>query len=419
MNHFEATPSSSARSSDADFDVLVVGAGLSGALFAHEAAREGRAVALIEREELPRLRAYGWLPVSVASALESAGLGELCAARYLASPALRLLCARTGRSRVFAFDERASPAKPLSALHVSRADFDLMLARRAKERGATVFTRTRALEAIASSDGFSLSVLGPDGSTHEIKGRFLVDATGEARWYSARVSTPSEREGLDGAVMETHLAFAAPSAGAPAGAADLVSFAHGALWMLPLRGGVHALGAAVTATWAAQRKPAEGPEEFFDRTVRDASLLRTALSRAQRLHDVWSRVPVATRVERRGDARWIAVGAAGGTVDPLLGMDAALAALSVREGLAVLRARLDRGEGEEQIARTRYQQAMEEAEARCASVARSIYEGRFADALLATDLSRADRAAIRAILRCELDGEGGAAAEAFIAERLR
>jgi hypothetical protein len=53
------------------------------------------------------------------------------------------------------------------------------------------------------------------------------------------------------------------------------------------------------------------------------------------------------------------------------------------------------------------------------SIARSIYEGRFADALLATDLSRADRAAIRAILRCEFDGDGGAAAEAFIAERLR
>lgn len=305
-------------------------------------------------------------------------------ARYLASTSMRVLCARTGQSRVFAYDERTEPVRPVSALHVARADFDLVLARRAREHGAAVWTATRVGDPELRDDHYAVATRGADGKTHEIKTRFVIDASGEARWMSARASTPSEREGLDGTVMETHVAYAQPSAGgAPAGAADLVSFAHGALWMLPMRGGVHAIGAAVSAPWAAQRKAAEGPEEFFDRTVRDATILRGALSRSQRLHGVDTRVPVATKVERRAGPRWIAVGAAGGTVDPVLGMDSALAMLSVREGLAVVRAVLDsddRGDSVELSARARFEEAMDEAEAHCERVARAVYRGALADA---------------------------------------
>ncbi len=402
------------------FDVVVVGAGLAGAFAAHELAREGRRVALIEREEFARHRPYGWAPAYVASALGDAGLSAVMEARYLASTSMRVLCARTGRSRVFAYDERTEPVRPVSALHVARADFDLVLARRAREHGAAVWTATRVGDPELRDDHYAVATRGADGKTHEIKTRFVIDASGEARWMSARASTPSEREGLDGTVMETHVAYAQPSAGAPAGAADLVSFAHGALWMLPMRGGVHAIGAAVSAPWAAQRKAAEGPEEFFDRTVRDATILRGALSRSQRLHGVDTRVPVATKVERRAGPRWIAVGAAGGTVDPVLGMDSALAMLSVREGLAVVRAVLDsddRGDSVELSARARFEEAMDEAEAHCERVARAVYRGALADALLSADLSRNDRAAIRALLRCELEGDSAALARAFVLER--
>jgi flavin-dependent dehydrogenase len=400
------------------FDVVVVGAGLAGALAARELAREGRAVALVERDELPRARPSGWLPVSAVRELAARGLSERLASRYLASTALRVLCARTGRSRVFAYDERVEPTDPAVALHVARADFDLLLARDAKERGATVFTAARALDPEPTEDGFALGVRDLSGRTHTIRARFIVDATGEARWMSARASTPSERDGLDGMVMETHVVEATPSAGAPSGAGDLVSFSHGALWMLPLRGGVHALGAAVSKTWAAQRKGAEGPEDFFERTLRDATVLRGALAKARRLHAVSTRVPVATRVERRAGTRWIAVGAAGGTVDPVLGMDAALALRSVSLGLAVVRAALDGDSDDEALARAQFEQAMDDAESRFERVARAVYRGTLADALLAGDLSRAERAGARAVLRCELEGEAALSAEAFVNGRM-
>jgi flavin-dependent dehydrogenase len=165
--------------------------------------------------------------VYVANALADAGLSEVMNARYLASTALRVLCARTGRSRVFAYDERTEALRPASALHVARADFDLVLARAARAYGATVYTGTRAEDPELRGDTYALALRGADGKQYEIEARFVIDASGEARWMSARASTPSERDGLDGTVMETHVAYAQPSAGAPSGAADLVSFAHG------------------------------------------------------------------------------------------------------------------------------------------------------------------------------------------------
>jgi flavin-dependent dehydrogenase len=399
-------------------DVAIVGAGLAGAWMARELARQGRRVALIEREEGPRTKSGGWLPVSAVSALAEGGLREALSARYLASPSLRVLCARTGRARVFAYDERTDSADPAVAFHAPRADLDLLLTHEAKAHGAAVFMGVRAMDPAPTEDGYRVRARGPEGDPQEIAARFVVDASGEARWMSARASTPSERDGLDGTAMETHLVEAQPSAGAPLGAGDLVSFAHGALWMLPLRGGIHTVGASVSAAWAGQRRGAEGPEDFFERTVRDAAVLRGALSRARRLHGVGTRVPVSTRVERRAGPRWLAVGAAGGTVEPALGMDSALAVFSVTRAMAVVSAALDGDGDDEAAARAVFEGEMDEAEAHCEDVARAIYRGALADGVLAADLSRSERAGARAILRCALAGDELEAARNFVRAKM-
>jgi hypothetical protein len=126
----------------------------------------------------------------------------------------------------------------------------------------------------------------------------------------------------------------------------------------------------------------------------------------------------ATKVERRAGERWIAVGAAGGNGGPVLGMDAALAMLSVRQGLAVVRAALDDGGEAELDARARFEQSMDDAEFNCERVARSVYRGALADALLSADLSRAERSAIRAVIRCELEGDPAELAASFVSDRL-
>ncbi len=70
------------------------------------------------------------------------------------------------------------------------------------------------------------------------------------------------------------------------------------------------------------------------------------------------------------------------------------------------------------LARMRFEQSMDDAEFYCERVARAVYRGTFADAMLSPDLSRGERAAIRAMLRCELDGEGAELARNFASERM-
>ncbi|MDP3277313.1 MAG: FAD-dependent oxidoreductase [Deltaproteobacteria bacterium] len=392
-------------------DVAVVGAGFAGTWMALQLARQGHRVVLVERQAFGRFRPGGWLPSSTREALEAQGLGDVLRARYLASTVLRLHCARTGRARVFAYDESVDPTEPTVSLHAPRADLDLLLARAACDAGARGLFAVKATNVTRTDEGYALELRGQDASVERVTARVLVDATGESRWFSARSGAPTEREGLQGTVLDTLVIEAQAATGVPQGAAELVSFAHGAFWMLPLRGGAHALSAAVSAAWTAQRKPAEGPESFFERTERDAHMLRGVLSASRRIHAVTTRAPVAVRVNPRCGDRWLAVGAAAGTVDPILGMDSVLCERSVAHGLAVVHAML-RGE-DESLAHSQYEAALDALEARAESIARAVYSGGFADVLLAPDLSRHDRSAVRHMLRGALEGEAGQAVDAL------
>ncbi|CAN7718231.1 tryptophan 7-halogenase [Pseudomonas sp. LjRoot277] len=159
--------------------VVVIGAGPSGAIAAALLKRKGHDVLMIERQHFPRFSIGESLLSHCLDFVEEAGMLEAVNA---AGFQLKNGAAFAWGEQYSAFDfgETFSNGKP-TTFQVLRADFDKLLADQAALQGVDV----RYGEAIVSVD-FSLpkpqlDVLREDGSQYRVEADFVLDASGYGR----------------------------------------------------------------------------------------------------------------------------------------------------------------------------------------------------------------------------------------------
>jgi flavin-dependent dehydrogenase len=159
--------------------VVVIGAGPSGAIAAALLKRKGHDVLMIERQHFPRFSIGESLLSHCLDFVEEAGMLEAVNA---AGFQLKNGAAFAWGEQYSAFDfgETFSNGKP-TTFQVQRADFDKLLADQAALQGVDV----RYGEAIVSVD-FTLAkpqldVLREDGSQYRVEADFVLDASGYGR----------------------------------------------------------------------------------------------------------------------------------------------------------------------------------------------------------------------------------------------
>jgi flavin-dependent dehydrogenase len=159
--------------------VVVIGAGPSGAIAAALLKRKGHDVLMIERQHFPRFSIGESLLSHCLDFVEEAGMLEAVNA---AGFQLKNGAAFAWGEQYSAFDfgETFSNGKP-TTFQVQRADFDKLLADQAALQGVDV----RYGEAIVSAD-FNLpkpqlDVLREDGSQYRVEADFVLDASGYGR----------------------------------------------------------------------------------------------------------------------------------------------------------------------------------------------------------------------------------------------
>ena len=159
--------------------VVVIGAGPSGAIAAALLKRKGHDVLMIERQHFPRFSIGESLLSHCLDFVEEAGMLEAVNA---AGFQLKNGAAFAWGDQYSAFDfgETFSNGKP-TTFQVQRADFDKLLADQAELQGVDV----RYGEAIVSVDfGLpkpQLDVLREDGSQYRVEADFVLDASGYGR----------------------------------------------------------------------------------------------------------------------------------------------------------------------------------------------------------------------------------------------
>lgn len=160
-------------------DVLIIGAGPSGALAAAHLVQRGLRVLILEKETFPRFSIGESLLPQTMGLLEEAGLLRPVVEagfQYKNGAAFNFRGQRTD----FDFRQKFSEGWG-TTYQVERAVFDTVLAQAVERMGAEVRFRHEILEVSPQASLASVKVRGPDGEVYEATGRFLLDASGFGR----------------------------------------------------------------------------------------------------------------------------------------------------------------------------------------------------------------------------------------------
>ena len=297
-------------------------------------ARKGWRVVQLEKSKHPRFHiGESLLPMNL-PILDHLGVLEQVRAIGVHKPGAEFPI-DAERFNTFRFDRALTPRFGY-AFQVKREEFDQILFENAVAAGVQSFENTK-VEHIEWDDAGQVVVLanGPEGETR-YRPRYLVDASGRDTLIGNRLSLKRRNPLHQSAAIISHFTGVGRREGADAGNITIQRFAHGWMWLIPLRDDVMSVGAVCFPDYLKTRR---GDSEGF--------LLRALESEPS----VWARMQGAVRVApvhvtgnysytctRMTGPGWVMVGDAYAFIDPVfssgvyLGMNSALQAADVVDG---------------------------------------------------------------------------------------
>jgi len=160
-------------------DIVIIGAGPSGAVAAGLLRKQGRQVLVIEKETFPRFSiGESLLPQSMQYIEEAGMLQDVVEAGFQYKNGAAF--AKGALSSDFDFRDKFSPGWG-TTYQVPRARFDKLLADAAEKAGAEIRYRHAVTAVDVRGQRPLVQVRGQDGEDYTISARYLLDASGFAR----------------------------------------------------------------------------------------------------------------------------------------------------------------------------------------------------------------------------------------------
>lgn len=161
------------------FDVIVIGAGPSGAISSALLAQKGHSVLMLEREQFPRFSIGESLLPQCMEFIEEAGmLPAVQAGGFQFKNGAAFY--HNGKRTHFDFTKKFTPGHG-TTFQVQRADFDKILADEAARFGVDLRYRHEITAVDITGEQPRVTFRTPEGETREATAKFLLDASGFGR----------------------------------------------------------------------------------------------------------------------------------------------------------------------------------------------------------------------------------------------
>jgi FAD-dependent halogenase len=305
-------------------DVVIIGGGPAGATAAGLLARAGHQVLVLEKEKFPRYHIGESLVPGMLPILELLGVTDrMEAAGFRRKYGITLLWGAERELWSVAFREGGPYPYVYQA---KRAEFDAILLDRARELGAVVMEEADVSDVLFDS-GRAVGVrycLGRKGEAREIRAKYVIDASGQAKFLAHRTGKIEWHEDLKNLAVWTYYQGGAllPD-GIDQGNILTECHADGWFWVIPFSDGTRSVG--FVGPNNSFRSVNMTPEEFFQVKLATSRETKRLLTGATRTADYRIAKDWSYESSSFGGPGYLQAGDAAAFVDPLFSSGVMLA----------------------------------------------------------------------------------------------
>ncbi|HUS35117.1 MAG TPA: NAD(P)/FAD-dependent oxidoreductase [Verrucomicrobiae bacterium] len=297
-------------------DVIIIGCGPGGASAACYLRQAGHSVIVLEKEKFPRFHiGESLLPynqglfkeLGLTPAIEAANFPKKFGAQFHLMDGSKCTRFVFRNGRFTAFHE---------AIQVERAKFDHILMKRAQQVGADVREEWMVRKFSENPDGVEVEASDPQGGSHTLRGKFLIDASG-------RNNVTGNQEKLR-EIHENHRKFAVFSHftnvkldadNEKRGDTIIVRLQNRWFWVIPVATDKTSVGLVIDRDDL--EREGNDPAKSFWAAVNSSPVMRERLEGAKPIDEIKTIADFSYHNRRLSGSRLLRVGDAAGFMDPI------------------------------------------------------------------------------------------------------
>ncbi len=270
------------------YDVIVIGGGPAGSTAAALLAEKGRRVLLLEKEKFPRYHVGESLMPFCWYTLERLGvLEEMNRIAFTKKYSVQFVTPDGRQSQPFYFfQHRDHPSS--TTWQVERADFDLMLLKNARHKGAEVHELTAVQRVLKDDAGRVVGVeaIAPDGTTFHAFAPMTIDCSGREQIATARDGWRVKDTKLNKLAVWTYYRAAKRDPGLDEGNTTVAYVEdRGWFWYIPLRGDIVSVGIVAEKDYLFS--DSKDPARILDREIGRNAWIKDHLSVGEQFGPYW------------------------------------------------------------------------------------------------------------------------------------